>query len=150
MAQDQDSSVISLPVPPADPRLGNHATTIVQLTREGQPVVEVDGQSVTAQATVEVGAQDVGRRAMISFLEGDPGQPVITGLFVEPSGPGRRRHVKIRADELDLAAASKITLECGKASITLHRDGKVIVRGTHVLSRASGVNRIRGGTVELN
>ena len=150
MANDQDSSVIKLQVAPAAPRLGSHAVTVVELERDGVPVVEVDGHPVRAQATIEVGPQDVGRRAMVTFLEGDPGQPVITGLFVEPGGAPPRRHLKLRADELDLEAASKITLECGKASITLHRDGKVVVRGVHVLSRASGVIRIRGGTVELN
>lgn len=150
MANDSDSSVLKLPVGPSAPRLGSHAVAVVRLERDGTPVVEVDGQPVRAQATVEVRQHDVGRRAMVTFLDGDPSQPVITGLFVEPHAPRRRRHLKIRADELDLQAASKITLECGKASITLHRDGKVVVRGTHVLSRASGVNRIRGGSVELN
>lgn len=150
MARDQESSVIPLQVAPASPRYGSHATTILKLSSDGRPVVEVDDRPVPAQATVEVGPQDVGRGAMVTFLEGDPSRPVVTGLFVEPEAPARRRHVKIRADELDLEAATKITLECGKASITLHRDGKVVVRGVHVLSRASGVNRIRGGTVELN
>ena len=150
MDNDQDSSVIKLQVAPFTPRLGSHAVTLVDLEGDGVPVVEVDGQPIRAQATVCVGREDVGRRAMVVFLEGDPSRPVITGLFVDPQAPTRRRHLKIRADELDLEAASQITLQCGKASITLRRDGKVVVRGTHVLTRASGVNRIRGGTVELN
>jgi len=150
MGDDLHSSVLQLPVGPGAPRSGSHATMILRLGRDGVPVVEIDGQPARAQAIVAVGPQDVGRRAMVTFLEDDPSQPVITGLFVEPEAPPRRRHLKIRADELDLQAASRITLECGKASITLHSDGKVVVRGTHVLSRASGVNRIRGGSVELN
>ncbi|MCX4241407.1 DUF6484 domain-containing protein [Paraliomyxa miuraensis] len=150
MANDHDSSVLKLPVGPSAPRLGSHAVTVVRLERDGTPVVEVDGQPIRARATVAVAPQDVGGQAMVTFLEGDPSQPVITGLFVEPKAPPRRRHLQLRADELDLQAASKITLQCGKASITLHRDGKVVVRGTHVLSRATGVNRIRGGSVELN
>ena len=58
--------------------------------------------------------------------------------------------MKISAEELDLEAAAALTLTCGKASITLHRDGKVVIRGVDVVSRASGTNRIRGGTIELN
>jgi hypothetical protein len=41
-------------------------------------------------------------------------------------------------------------LHCGKASITLTRAGKVIIRGEYVLARSSGVNRIVGGSVQIN
>ena len=38
----------------------------------------------------------------------------------------------------------------GKASITLTREGKVLIRGTYLSSRSSGVNRIKGGSVQIN
>jgi hypothetical protein len=41
-------------------------------------------------------------------------------------------------------------LRCGEGSITLTRDGKIVLRGKHIVTHASGVNRIRGGSVELN
>jgi hypothetical protein len=41
-------------------------------------------------------------------------------------------------------------LRCGKASITLTSAGKVLIRGTYVLSRSSGVNKIKGGSIQLN
>ena len=41
-------------------------------------------------------------------------------------------------------------LRCGKASITLTRAGKVLIRGAYLLSRSSGVNRIKGGSVQIN
>lgn len=142
--------MIALQTVPASPRLGSYAVAVLEIGPDGRPAVDVDGHPVPAQATVPVERHDVGRQAMVTFLEGDPSRPVITGLLVDPQGPPRQRHLKLRADEIDFEAASKLTLECGKASITLHRDGKVVVRGVHVLSRASGVNRIRGGTIELN
>jgi hypothetical protein len=43
-----------------------------------------------------------------------------------------------------------LVLRCGKARITLTRAGKVLVEGTYISSRSSGVNRIRGGSVHLN
>ena len=49
-----------------------------------------------------------------------------------------------------LTAEREIVLKCGKASITLTRAGKVIIRGAYVLSRSSGVNRIVGGSVQIN
>jgi hypothetical protein len=47
-------------------------------------------------------------------------------------------------------AKEEIVLRCGKASITLTRTGKVLIRGVHLLSRSSGVNRIKGGSVQIN
>lgn len=47
-------------------------------------------------------------------------------------------------------AQDEIVLRCGKASITLRRNGRIIIRGTRVETAAEGVNRIKGGTVEIN
>ena len=49
-----------------------------------------------------------------------------------------------------LVAKDEIVLECGKASITLRRNGRVIVRGTHVETNSEGTNRIKGGQVRIN
>ena len=47
-------------------------------------------------------------------------------------------------------AKEEIVLRCGKASITLTKAGKIIIRGAYLLSRSTGVNRIKGGSVQLN
>jgi hypothetical protein len=47
-------------------------------------------------------------------------------------------------------AKDEVVLRCGKASITLTRAGKVLIRGEYLLSRSSGVNRIKGGSVQIN
>ena len=36
------------------------------------------------------------------------------------------------------------------ASITLRRNGRLVVRGAYVETRAEGVNRIKGGSVKIN
>ena len=48
------------------------------------------------------------------------------------------------------SARREIVLRCGKASITLTRSGKVIIRGTQVSTHATGTNRIKGGSVRIN
>ena len=53
-------------------------------------------------------------------------------------------------EQLVLTAQNEIVLRCGKASLTLTRAGKVLIRGTYLLSRSSGVNRIKGGSVQIN
>lgn len=53
-------------------------------------------------------------------------------------------------EELALEAKHKITLRCGKSSITLYPNGKIVLRGEYILSDAEGINRIAGGQIELN
>lgn len=56
----------------------------------------------------------------------------------------------VTEDELVFEANQKITLRCGKASITLYPNGKIALRGEYIVSDAAGVNRIAGGQIELN
>jgi hypothetical protein len=51
---------------------------------------------------------------------------------------------------VELTAADEIVLRCGEASIVLRRNGRVVIRGTYVETRSRGVNRIKGGSVEIN
>ncbi|QHM71252.1 hypothetical protein [Mixta intestinalis] len=53
-------------------------------------------------------------------------------------------------DEICLVSDKKITLRCGKSSITLYPDGKVMIKGDYIFTDAEGTNRIAGGRVELN
>jgi hypothetical protein len=58
--------------------------------------------------------------------------------------------VKTTEDELLIDADRKLTLRCGKSSITLYPNGKIVLRGEYILSDAEGVNRLAGGRIELN
>jgi hypothetical protein len=53
-------------------------------------------------------------------------------------------------DEFVLTAAKQLTLRCGESSITLTAAGKIILRGKYIVSRSSGVQRIKGGSVQIN
>ena len=53
-------------------------------------------------------------------------------------------------EELVLTARRKITLQCGQSSITLHANGKIVLRGEYIVSAAEGTNRIVGGQIEIN
>lgn len=44
----------------------------------------------------------------------------------------------------------KVSISCGKARISLHADGRITVKGTEILTRATGANRIQGGSINLN
>jgi hypothetical protein len=58
--------------------------------------------------------------------------------------------VKLDGDSLILSAKRDIVLQCGKSFITLTSAGKVLIQGEYLLSRSSGVNKIRGGSIQLN
>ncbi len=114
-------------------------------------------QPVRARLAVALEAQDVGRDAAVLFENGEPGRPLVIGLMTSWPGPGgasepraEPRDLEIDGERLVLTAAREVVLRCGSASITLTDDGKVVIRGAAVSSRSSGVNRITGGTVEIN
>ena len=62
--------------------------------------------------------------------------------------------VVIQADvdgtRVKITAKDEIVLECGLASVTLRRNGRVIIRGTYVETQSEGTNRIKGGQVQIN
>lgn len=103
------------------------------------------------------------QKAVLIFENGDPTQPIVTGLLqpqrlptavakVEANLPIMPTHVHVDGDSRRLAfdAADEIVLRCGESSITLRRNGRVVIRGAYVETRAAGVNRIKGGTVQIN
>ena len=49
-----------------------------------------------------------------------------------------------------LEAHDEIVLRCGESSISLRKDGKVVIRGRELVSRAAEINKIKGGAVHIN
>jgi len=102
---------------------------------------------------------------LLLFENGDPALPVIIGLIEDsaggallgellarPAAPARPAPVEARLDgkRVVLEGKEEVAVRCGEASITLRRDGKVMVRGVYVETQAKGVNRIKGGAVKIN
>jgi hypothetical protein len=58
--------------------------------------------------------------------------------------------MRVDGRRVEIEAADEIVLRCGQASIVLRRNGRVVIRGTYVETRSRGVNRIKGGSVEIN
>ena len=63
---------------------------------------------------------------------------------------GKENEVVVDGKRVTIEGAEEITLKCGKASITLTKAGKILIRGTYLSNRSSGVNRILGGSVQIN
>jgi hypothetical protein len=57
---------------------------------------------------------------------------------------------EVDGSRLRVGAKDEVVIQCGKASITLRRNGRVIIKGTHVETHSTGTNRIKGGQVRVN
>ena len=85
------------------------------------------------------------------FERGDADKPIIIGLL-RPSAADRTvvPDITLDGERLVLSADRELVLRCGDATIILTRAGKVLIRGSYLLTRSSGVNRIKGGAVQIN
>jgi len=133
------------------------------LNEQGEPLVEFPGfgenEGLRALATSPVRAGDEGREVALSFVDGRPGRPLILGFIQQPSADASSQSemlsdavtdVSLDGESLTFQANRQIVLKCGKSSITLTRAGKIIIKGAYLSSRSSGVNRIKGGSVQIN
>lgn len=136
------------------------------------------GRPLQAVSTTAYSRSDVGRTVAILFIGGDPNRPLIVGTIRQPlddvmdvmeeiAGKDSRTEsvlgpetgaepkstetvAQLDGERVVLSAKNEIVLQCGKSSITLTRAGKITIRGEHVVSRSSGANRIKGGSIQLN
>jgi hypothetical protein len=58
--------------------------------------------------------------------------------------------VQVDGKRVVIEGQEEIVLSCGESSITLTKAGKILIRGKYLVSRSSGVNRILGGSVQVN
>jgi uncharacterized protein DUF6484 len=138
------------------PRIGR----LVGISDNGTvPLVTYDGQAtsaaIPARTTIDVHGAHVGQEVVLMFEGGDPARPLVIGCLHDPHPqpiPTRSGVVEMDVDgeRLIVSAKDQLVLRCGKASITLTKAGKVMIQGLYVLSQSAGVNRIKGGAVQLN
>jgi hypothetical protein len=53
-------------------------------------------------------------------------------------------------ETLLLEAKNELTIRVGGGSITMRKDGKILIKGRDLVSHAQRVNRIKGGSVAIN
>lgn len=142
---------------------------ITEIDASGQILVDYPGNlqgHLTARLTSSAKEKfrqgsPVGREVLLGFENNDPSFPIIidtlyslldeiteqSGNVLEVQTP---EEVTVDRKRLIFDAEEEIVLRCGEASITLTSAGKVLIKGSYLISRSSGANRIKGGSVQIN
>lgn len=133
--------------------------TVVAVDELG-PVLDADGVPGLGagvrptQSVIELGPGALGSRVALAFLDGDRARPIVLGRVAESGAElearGSEPVVIADGQRLRIEAERELVLCCGEASITLRANGRLVIRGDYVETRAKGVNRIRGGSVAIN
>ncbi|MEX1363243.1 MAG: DUF6484 domain-containing protein [Nannocystaceae bacterium] len=119
----------------------------------GNPFGAIRARTTVVLTPAELSrALDQRHPVLLLFEDGDPGRPIIVGLLHDRAPEPARPPVEVEADgrRVLVEAEDELVLRCGQASLVLRRNGRVLVRGTYVETRAKGVNRIKGGSVQIN
>jgi hypothetical protein len=139
--------------------------SLVDIDADGTPRVEYPGNTAgPLSAILAVPLDEAGLRAaaaahagaVLVFDGGNPLKPVLVGLVQAPGRPAtdpaatEAIDIKVDGENLSFCAQNEIEFRCGDASITLRRNGKIVIRGAFVESHATGTNRIKGATVKVN
>lgn len=140
-------------------RFGANVGTYQGRNREGEPLVDFPhnpvGTAVVARSIVPLSRLKAGSEVVLMFDSGDARRPIVLGVVLQPpaeaqASPPDAIEASVDGERVTIQADKEVVIKCGEASITLTRAGKVLIRGTYVLSRSSGANRIKGASVGLN
>jgi len=148
--KQSEGTGVLVDTPSAASRTSSPATgRLIGFDAEGSPLIECAARTLIGRTCVPLQKHDFGREVVFVTEADGPGHPIVIGVIKTPADT---LAVEMSADgrSASIHAADSITLTCGEASITLKRNGEVLIRGKHVVTHAAGVNRIRGGSVQLN
>jgi hypothetical protein len=143
---------------------------VTGLLQGGMPLVAVEGRDAALivrrclQQFRPAAGQErpvaIGSQVLIACENGDPDQAILIGILEStevPHDDGRaapeaapRRSARIDGESVILEAESEIVLRCGRGSLTLTADGRIVLKGVEITSRALRQHKIKGGTVNIN
>jgi len=153
---------------------------VTSINDHGNPLIAYNEATqilpIEALTTVPLNESSIGKDVAISFAQNQGGVPIVMGVIrrilddvisqqsTPPShaGPAHdettnlistengKPEIIVDGNKLELSAADEITLRCGKSSITLNKNGKILIKGEHMLNRTAGSYKIKSGSIQLN
>ena len=153
--------------------------TLTGLDHQGKALVDFPGnvkqKAIKAISTACISLQHSGRQVALLFEDNNLEKPIIVGLIHNPlqdildnfelgntdslnidnnTETEKRENtvddMLLDGERMVFEAKKEIVLKCGESSITLTKAGKILIKGKYLLNRSSGVNRIVGGSVQIN
>ncbi len=150
------------------PQIHSSIGYIVEITPEGVALVdfpENTGQPIQARSALSRQDQPLidalPIKVILMFENDDIRLPVVTALvrdtlFSENGalelGDSKSEVTDAEVDgrRITFEAKEEIRMNCGKSTIILNKNGKIIIKGAQILSRSSGANKIKGSSVNIN
>ena len=131
------------------PRLG----TIIELTEGGDAGVVVPGNPplrlhCDVLRTGDRPSLTLSLGARVLVLLPAPGEE--RGIVLGVVAPYESPRPDPAPAELRLEAGKKIELVCGESSLSMDAEGRVLLKGKDIVTRAKRTQKIRGGTVHIN
>ncbi len=130
---------------------------IATIAADGTVMVVVAGSAATAAMVVThltpdslIRAQHDGALVLVVPIDGETVRWALIGILRPTVTDIPPATATIDGSRVELTGRDEVILTCGKASITLTKAGKVMIKGTYVSSGADGVHRITGGSVQVN
>lgn len=134
---------------------------IHQVFDNGEIWIQLDGEAAPKKAQllttgyVDLQLYQESTRIFVQQLPGE--SPIIMGVLQErlptlSALAEDMQDLSVHADgkRTTIAAKNEVELKCGKGSILLKKNGKVIIKGSEVISRSTGANKIKGASVNIN
>lgn len=143
---------------------GTRVGKLTSVKNNGQVMVDFADNPfgpLAARSSVEIKFEDVKRNVLLTFDKNDPRLPIIIGFIKDqPVVTGPLQEIALDKKELKdiildgervvFDAKKEIVLRCGKGSVTIRADGKIVIKGTNLLSRSKGMNKIKGAAISIN
>lgn len=149
------------PAPPASEAVLGH---LAGIDADGRVLFRPEGSETAVPVAIALEIPDGtlvkaarnGRAAMVLRTTDPQPRWVLTGLVRErvgakarAAGPGELE-VKVDGETVRIEAQRSIELSCGKSSLVLRADGRVVLSGVYVVTKSNGPLKIKGATIALN
>jgi len=134
---------------------------LIDIDASGTPVIEVEGVARKASLLshlsdwIQSASNHLPVPVLITSADHDD-RPIVVGIIqssiksINTDAFEGRQSVVVDGERIELKAHTEIELLCGKSSIKLSKDGKIVIKGAQILTRATRQNKIKGATVQIN
>ena len=132
---------------------------VVESVRSDHLLVGLDGETVIVREALRRFGEvekplGVGDRVLVAVPGGDLEHACVVGVVESivqagaAAGEGTERRLTGR--RIVVEAGERLELRVGDNQIVITEDGRILIQGQNLLSRARALNRIKGGAVQIN